>query len=89
MCLLCRFQRLLPRPFLAPGVVFLILSGLLPRMVEALICAQDWLRKSHGTLIIEENFLELEDLKDSKFLILSIFLLMYLFIFIMVFVALT
>ena len=42
-------------------------TSLTPRMVEALICAQDWLRKSHGPLIIEENFLELEALEDSKF----------------------
>ena len=42
-------------------------TSLTPRMVEALICTQDWLRKSHGPLIIEENFLKLEDLEDSKF----------------------
>ena len=37
------------------------------RMVEAFICAQEWLRKSYGPLIIEENFLELEALEESKF----------------------
>ena len=30
-------------------------TSLTPRMVEALICAQDWLHKSHGPLIMEEN----------------------------------
>jgi len=34
-------------------------TSMTPRMVEALICAQDWLRKSHGPLIVEENFLDL------------------------------
>ncbi|KAK9677040.1 hypothetical protein RND81_11G118100 [Saponaria officinalis] len=40
-------------------------TSLTPRMVEALICCQDWLRKSHGPLMIEENILELEVLEES------------------------
>ena len=44
-------------------------TSLTRRIVEALICAQDWLNKSHGPLIMEENFLELEDLEDSKFFV--------------------
>jgi len=41
-------------------------ASLSPRMVEPLICAQEWLRKSYGPLILEGNFLELEDLENSK-----------------------
>lgn len=41
-------------------------TSLTPRIVEALICCQDWLRKSRGPLIIEENLNELEELEESK-----------------------
>lgn len=40
-------------------------SSLTPRIVESLICAQDWLRKSRGPLIIEENILALEELESG------------------------
>lgn len=42
-------------------------TSLTPRMVEALICCQDWLRRSHGPLIIEDTFVEIEELEKSKF----------------------
>ncbi|KAL4277822.1 hypothetical protein GQ457_03G012640 [Hibiscus cannabinus] len=40
-------------------------TSLTPRIVEALICSQDWLRQSRGPLILEENLLELEELEDG------------------------
>ncbi|KAL4298123.1 hypothetical protein GQ457_12G015520 [Hibiscus cannabinus] len=40
-------------------------TSLTPRIAEALICSQDWLRKSRGPLILEENLLELEELEDG------------------------
>ena len=41
-------------------------SSLTPRIVEALIGTQDWLRKSYGPVVLEENLIELEDLENSK-----------------------
>ncbi|KAL4340526.1 hypothetical protein GQ457_08G022240 [Hibiscus cannabinus] len=41
-------------------------TSLTPRIAEALICSQDWLRQSRGPLILEENLLELEELEDGK-----------------------
>ncbi|KAL4388635.1 hypothetical protein GQ457_09G019360 [Hibiscus cannabinus] len=40
-------------------------TSLTPRIAEALICSQDLLRQSQGSLIIEENLLELEELEDG------------------------
>ncbi|KAL4313239.1 hypothetical protein GQ457_01G027380 [Hibiscus cannabinus] len=40
-------------------------TSLTPRIAEALICSQDWLRQSQGPLILEENLLELEELEDG------------------------
>ena len=54
-------------------------TSLTPRIVEAPICAQDWLRKSHVPLITEENFLELEDLEDPKLCVLIILICIYLY----------
>jgi hypothetical protein len=49
-------------------------TSLTPRMVEALICTQDWLRKCHGPLIVEECLLELEALEESKLFLFYILL---------------
>ncbi|KAL3533323.1 hypothetical protein ACH5RR_006844 [Cinchona calisaya] len=38
-------------------------SSLTPRMVEALICVQDWLRTSHEPLYLEEFLEELEEIE--------------------------
>ncbi|KAK9681591.1 hypothetical protein RND81_10G013400 [Saponaria officinalis] len=40
-------------------------TSLTPRIVEALICCQDWLRKSRGPLIIEERLADLEAIEES------------------------
>ena len=63
-------------------------TSLTPRIVEALICAQDWLRKSHGALILEENFLKLRIWRIVTFLVLSIIVFMHLIILAIGFVAL-
>jgi len=42
-------------------------TSLTCKIVEVVICAQDWLCKSHNPLMLEENFLELDDLKNSNF----------------------
>ena len=42
-------------------------TSLTPKMAEALICCQDWLRRSHGPLVIGDTFLEMEELEKSKF----------------------
>ncbi|KAL4284773.1 hypothetical protein GQ457_16G007020 [Hibiscus cannabinus] len=40
-------------------------TSLTPKMVEALVCTQDWLRTSRSPLIIEENLLALEELEKG------------------------
>jgi len=40
-------------------------TSLTPKTVEALICAQDWLRTSHEPLIVEENLLDLEVFEEG------------------------
>lgn len=40
-------------------------TSLTPRMVEALICSQDWLRTSHAPLSTEENLFELESMEEG------------------------
>ena len=40
-------------------------TSLTPKMVEALICAQDWLRTSHEPLVLEENLLDLEVFEEG------------------------
>ncbi|KAF2315811.1 hypothetical protein GH714_040350 [Hevea brasiliensis] len=40
-------------------------SSLTPKIVEALICAQDWLRKSHCCKSIEEQIVDLERLEEG------------------------
>ena len=42
-------------------------TSLTPKMAEALICCQDWLRRSHGSLVIGDTFLKMEELEKSKF----------------------
>lgn len=39
-------------------------TSLTPRMVETVICAQDWLRTSNHPFIIEESLLQLETLEE-------------------------
>jgi len=40
-------------------------TSLTPKMVEALICAQDCMCTSHEPLILEENLLDLEVFEES------------------------
>ncbi|KAL4296908.1 hypothetical protein GQ457_12G011290 [Hibiscus cannabinus] len=40
-------------------------TSLTPRLVEALICTQDWVRASHYPIIIEENLLSLENMEEE------------------------
>jgi len=42
-------------------------ASLTPKMVEALMCAQDWLCISHEPLVIEENLLDLKVLEEGFF----------------------
>jgi hypothetical protein len=41
-------------------------TSLTPRMVEALVCAQDWLRGSTNTIMIEDTMLELEKMEAES-----------------------
>ncbi|KAL2903417.1 Zinc finger BED domain-containing protein RICESLEEPER 2 [Bienertia sinuspersici] len=40
-------------------------SSLPPKMVEALICGQDWLRTSHGPLLLEETLEDIEKIGED------------------------
>ncbi|KAL4290133.1 hypothetical protein GQ457_14G014970 [Hibiscus cannabinus] len=40
-------------------------TSLTPRFVEALTCTQDWIRASHNTIVVEENFLALENMEEG------------------------
>ncbi|KAL4289867.1 hypothetical protein GQ457_14G012730 [Hibiscus cannabinus] len=40
-------------------------TSLTPRLVEALICTQDWIRTSHDTIKIEESLLALENIEEE------------------------
>ncbi|KAL4333688.1 hypothetical protein GQ457_07G004640 [Hibiscus cannabinus] len=40
-------------------------TSLTPRLVEALICTQDWIRASHNTIVVEENLLALENMEEE------------------------
>ncbi|KAL4310715.1 hypothetical protein GQ457_01G026340 [Hibiscus cannabinus] len=40
-------------------------TSLTPRLVEALICTQDWIRASHDTIMIEESLLALENIEEG------------------------
>ncbi|XP_057520815.1 zinc finger BED domain-containing protein RICESLEEPER 1-like [Amaranthus tricolor] len=46
-------------------------TSLTPKMPEALICAQDWLRISRTPLAIEESLLALEDMEEGNALTLE------------------
>ncbi|KAK8490312.1 hypothetical protein V6N11_045223 [Hibiscus sabdariffa] len=37
----------------------------LDKLVEALICTQDWIRPSHNTIVVEENLLALENMEEE------------------------
>ncbi|KAK9044021.1 hypothetical protein V6N11_072344 [Hibiscus sabdariffa] len=37
----------------------------LDKLVEALICTQDWIRTSHNTIVVEENLLALENMEEE------------------------
>ncbi|KAE8719029.1 hypothetical protein F3Y22_tig00109980pilonHSYRG00095 [Hibiscus syriacus] len=40
-------------------------TSLTPRLVEALICTQDWIRDSHNTIMVEESLLALEKIEEE------------------------
>ncbi|KAE8684162.1 hypothetical protein F3Y22_tig00111151pilonHSYRG00164 [Hibiscus syriacus] len=40
-------------------------TSLTPKMVEALVCTQDWLRTSRSPIIIEESLIALEELEEA------------------------
>ncbi|XP_057550584.1 zinc finger BED domain-containing protein RICESLEEPER 2-like [Amaranthus tricolor] len=46
-------------------------TSLTPKMAEALICAQDWLRISRTSLAIEESLLALEEMEEGNALTLE------------------
>ncbi|CAO2827663.1 unnamed protein product [Amaranthus hypochondriacus] len=46
-------------------------TSLTPKMAEALICAQDWLRKSRTPLAIEESLLALKEMEEGNALTLE------------------
>ncbi|KAK9004368.1 hypothetical protein V6N11_002170 [Hibiscus sabdariffa] len=37
----------------------------LDKLVEALICTQDWIRASHNTILVEENLLAFENMEEE------------------------
>ncbi|KAF2288599.1 hypothetical protein GH714_009032 [Hevea brasiliensis] len=53
-------------------------SSLTPRIVEALICAQDWIRSSNCPINVEEDLEELEKLEDGFQKLLPPYLRMFL-----------
>ena len=40
-------------------------TSLTPKMVEALVCSNDWLRTSHMPLVIEENLKMVEEMEEG------------------------
>ena len=46
-------------------------SCLTPSLVQALICTQDWLKKSNKTMSVEENLEELEEFEKSTHFLLN------------------
>ncbi|KAL4282107.1 hypothetical protein GQ457_03G007700 [Hibiscus cannabinus] len=40
-------------------------TSLTPRLVEALVCTQDWIRASHDPIMIEESLLALENMEEE------------------------
>ncbi|CAN1337962.1 Zinc finger BED domain-containing protein RICESLEEPER 2 [Linum perenne] len=49
-------------------------SSLAPQMVEALICAEDWLRNSYAKVPVEESLEDRQELEQGNFLICCFFL---------------
>uniref|UniRef100_A0A803LPT5 HAT C-terminal dimerisation domain-containing protein n=1 Tax=Chenopodium quinoa TaxID=63459 RepID=A0A803LPT5_CHEQI len=47
-------------------------SSLSSNMVEALICAQDWLRNTRGPLVVEENLEDIERIEEVCLLLFFI-----------------
>ncbi|KAL2924051.1 putative AC transposase, partial [Bienertia sinuspersici] len=41
-------------------------SSLSPKMVEALVCAQDWMRVSRGPLVLEETLEDVEKIEEGN-----------------------
>lgn len=40
-------------------------TSLTPRMVEALVCTQDWIRSSHTPISLDDTFLEIEKMEEE------------------------
>lgn len=40
-------------------------TSLTPRMVEALVCTQDWIRSSNSPISLAETFLEIEKMEEE------------------------
>ena len=45
-------------------------SSLSPRMVEAIICARDWLQKGHRNINLEKSLEELEKIESGMKIVL-------------------
>lgn len=41
-------------------------TSLTPRMVEALVCTQDWLRASRTPIFLDDTFREIENLEEES-----------------------
>ncbi|KAH1072498.1 hypothetical protein J1N35_024826 [Gossypium stocksii] len=48
-------------------------SSLTPSMVEALVCTQDWLRRSKGPINLEEYVKELQNIDDELSVLSTVF----------------
>ncbi|KAL8488235.1 hypothetical protein ACS0TY_024499 [Phlomoides rotata] len=57
-------------------------SSLTTKVVQSLICCQDWLRKSSTPVNVEEKLDELEDLEKDNFFTYILFFFTYIFYFV-------